>query len=250
MNLIGHNYIAKKVLSKYNPLIAAGAHIPDEVEFVSSSVFSYGGLHENPDAVFEYTTKQDRKYLGLALGMMAHSVKYGADKYTGDIEKWLFKGDESLRNTIADKIVQASGISIEIAKGPRMHNYLWGGLDFYLIDKYPEFVDEIKENYKAIDTDQVSEILAQAYDKNLDKVKANIEKHIGLVNKYDISTKLGFVKFWKDFVSELPEKDNVDVDKAVFCINFIENIFEKDWEEVINRVVKDIKLRMSTFTQD
>jgi hypothetical protein len=247
MNLIGHNYIAKEVLSRYNPLIAAGVHLPDLVPFVSTSAFSFDEIHENPDQVYKYLLNGDIKYLDLSLGMMSHSVKYGADKFNGEIDKWLLSSNEELKNEIAEKIVSASSINIEIAKGPRMHNYLWCGLDFYLIDKYPEFINEIKKNYNQANIEKISEILSQAYDKDINKVKDNIEKHIKLVNKYNISSKTEFVKFWRDFASELPQKDNIDVDKALSCIQFIEDTFKDKWQGVIDAVVKDIRLRMREY---
>lgn len=245
MNLIGHNYIAKEVLSKYNPLIAAGVHIPDLVPFVKSSVFTFDEIHENPDAVYQHCLKNNKGYIGLALGMMTHSVKYGADKFNRDVDIWLIGKDYKLLDEIAQKIVGCSGIPLETAKGPRMHNYLWCGLDFYILNKFPEFAKKIQSAYAEIDNEGVSKILSEVYKKDLAKVKDNLQYHLGLVNKHDITSLVGYVTFWRDFGSQLSEKDNIDVEKATSCINYIYIKFEKHWPEIIDKTTRDVKFNMS-----
>jgi hypothetical protein len=54
MNLIGHNFIAKKVLQRYNSLIAAGCHLPDLVSFLKDSALTFDEIHENAEIVYSY----------------------------------------------------------------------------------------------------------------------------------------------------------------------------------------------------
>jgi hypothetical protein len=245
MNLIGHNYIASKVLSRYNPLVAAGVYIPDLVPFLKSSVFTFEEIHENPDVVYQYCRKNDNECVDLALGMMTHSVKYGVDRYNKDIDEWLIGKDSKLGDEIAQKIVDCSGIPFETARGPRMHNYLWSGLDFYILSNFPEFAKQIQKAYSQVDIDKISKILSKAFKKDLNGVKGNLNDHIGLVNKNDITNPAGCISYWKDFLSQLSEQDNVNLEKAVSCISFISEKFDKNWPEIIDKTTKDVKFNMS-----
>lgn len=247
MNLIGHNYIAKEVLSRYNPQIAAGTHIPDLVPFLSKSVFTFDEIHENPEAVYRYAVRNNSEYIDLALGMMTHSVKYGADKYNQEIDTWLIGKDTSLLDEIAQRIVRSSEVFLETAKVSRMHNYLWFGLDFYLINKFPDFTRQVQKAYKQVDLESISKVLSDVYNKDMIKTRENLEDYIGIINKYDITVPKEFISFFKEFSSQLPEKDNVDVEEVASCANFIYSKFEKLWPLILNKIIIDIKGRMEEF---
>lgn len=247
MNLIGHNFIAKKVLNKYNPLIAAGSHIPDLVPFVKDSVLEFNEAHEGSKTIYDWIKDKDPQYLDLALGIMIHSVEFGVDKYNRDIPIWLLKDNDYLKKDIANKISTAANISLEAAQTGRLHNYLWAGLDFYIIDTYPKFIKEINENYKHIDVEQLSNLLSNIFNKDKEKIKGNLTRHFNLIVNRDIKDKKDFVLFWKTFTSELPENDNVDVEKAVKVIGYIERTFENEWEKILNILHTNIKNRMKDY---
>jgi hypothetical protein len=44
------------------------------------------------------------------------------------------------------------------------------------------------------------------------------------VVKHKITSKENFISFWKEFISELSEKDTIDEKKAVEAINFVDDI--------------------------
>ena len=169
------------------------------------------------------------------------------DKYNRDIDTWLVGKDSKLLDGITQKIVACSEIPLETAKGSRIHNYLWCGLDFYIINKFPEFTQEIQNAYAEIDIEETSKILAGTYKKDLTSVKNNLRDNLELLNKHDITSPGGCMAFWKDFVSQLPERDNVNAKKATTCVNYIYTTFDKQWPKVIDKVTKDIKIRMSEF---
>jgi hypothetical protein len=250
VNILGHNYVAKLVLNKYNSEIAAGCHLPDLVPFLKGSTLSFEEIHENPELVYEYSSKHNGVGKDLALGLMTHSVKFGADKFNRDIDIWLLENDETIKQEIAEQISEASNINIDIAKGGRMHNYLWCGLDFYIIDNFPDFLPEMNAAYKNIDTDNLSRILSTIFNKPFDLIREDIKKHIALVINHDIKDKQSFLMFWKDFISDLPDRDDVNLEKALETISFIEEHFNKHWEGIVNRVVLDIKNRMKLYLEN
>lgn len=247
MNILGHNYVAKLVLNKYNPNIAAGCHLPDLVPFLKGSTLTFEEIHENPELIYKYLNGKDGNTTDLALGLMTHSVKFGADKFNRDIDTWLLGNNENLKLEIAEKICKASNIDIDTAKGGRMHNYLWCGLDFFIIDNYPEFISEINSAYKNIDIDETSKILSEAFNKPYDLIKKDIKKHIDLVVRSNIRDKQSFLQFWKDFISDLPDKDEVDLEKAMETVDLIEKHFYTQWEGIIKKVELDIKDRMRSY---
>lgn len=247
MNLFGHNLVAYKVIDRYNPNIAAGSHLPDLVPFLSSSVFSFEEIHESPQILFEYTRNHSGDSVDLALGMMAHSVKFGADKFNHDIEGWLMHGDQQSISEIVEKISDCTNLSIEIARGSRLHNYLWAGLDFYIIENSKGFTQEVKENYQNIKIEEIAKVLSEAYSKDFNMITQNLQDHFGLINKYDISTKYGITLALKDVCAGLPEKDDINVPKAVECTEFIQNKYSSKWAEIVEHVVTDTKSRMSGF---
>lgn len=246
MNLIGHNYIAMKVLNKHNSDIAVGCHIPDMVPFLSDSCFSFEEIHENPEIVLNYL-KKNKKSKDLSLGMMTHSVKFGADKFNKDIDVWLLGDDVKTKNDIANMISECSKVSFDTALGPRMHNYLWCGLDFYIIDKYPVFLNQIANSYKNANLDVVTKILSNSYQKPEIEVYANLSNHIGLVINNQVLSKKGFLIFWKKFISELDTQDDLDIDLAYGVVEFIEKKFQGQWESIISRVTNDITERMKIY---
>lgn len=247
MNLIGHNYIAKRVLGRHNTLIATGCHLPDIAPFVKDSEFSFEEIHESPEKVFTYLQKNNLDYLDLALGMLTHSVKFGADKFNRDIEVWLLDNNEKLKTEIAQMIVEMSGVSLEVAEGSRLHNYLWCGVDFYIIGVYPSFIADLKNAYKNVDVAKIAQILSVIFNKSKEKVQNNVQRLLSDIIKHDIKTKNGYVSFLKEFLSNLPEKDNIDVDKAVGVIHRIEMMFHNEWENIIDKVTTDTKLRIDDF---
>lgn len=246
MNILGHNFLAKMVLNKYNADIAAGCHLPDMVPFLKNSVLSFDEIHENPEKVFTYCSENALK-TDMALGLMTHSVKFGADKFNREIDNWLINENIAQKNVIAELICKSSGISYETAIGPRMHNYLWCGLDFYIIDTYRDFLNDMDNAYKEINIEKIALILNGVFNKPYELIKSDLDRHIGLVSDHNIIDKETFMKFWKDFISDLPDKDDINLDEAIKTVNFIENLYMKEWEKVMGKVAADVKHRMDNF---
>ncbi len=247
MNLIGHNYIAKQVLGRLNPLIVAGCHLPDIVPFIKDSAFSFDEIHESPDKVYAYLVKNAPKSADLGLAMMTHSVKYGADRFNRDIDGWLIGDNMLLKKRIGEMIVKSSGLDVEVAQGPRLHNYLWAGLDFYLLDTQPEFVKEVAKCYKAIDTSKTSQLLAEIFAKPYSEVKNNVDQLIGDVTETDITTKEGYINFLRVFTSQLPEKDDMDQEQTKETLDFIEHAFIDRWNPTINHIVGEVQNNINQF---
>jgi len=135
MNILGHAYVAVKALSGKKSLLITGSLLPETSPFILNNPFTWKEIHESGDKFLKFLDSHYPDKRDLALGIMAHSVKYGADKYNRDIEKWLLKDNLKLKRKLALRIVDCSSISLKVAEEARMHNYLWGGVDVFLLQK-------------------------------------------------------------------------------------------------------------------
>jgi hypothetical protein len=247
MNLIGHNYVAYRVLDRLNSYTAYGSHLPDLVPFTPGSVLSYTEIHEGTRKLHRYIKRKYPEKRDLALAMMAHSVEFGADQYNRKIREWLIGENDNIEIDIARHISDCSHISLSVAKGPRLHNYLWCGIDYYLIKKEKEFVRNLYNIYKTSNINEVAELLGEFYEKDKNEILKNLKYHFSPVTNNDITTEKGFVNFWKFFLSGLPEKDKVDVEKTDKLINFIYDTFYNEWQEIIEKTIKNVHRNMRRY---
>lgn len=248
MNLLGHNYIAYKVLGEITPYTFVGSHIPDFVPFLPSSVFKFEEIHENQEDFLNFIRKNYPKATSLPLSMMCHSVKYGADKYNREIDTWLLEGKEDLADEISRMIADSSGVSFETARGPRLHNYLWCGADLYLIKNNPNgVINKFVNSLEGVDYNYMSSIFSEFYKKDKRLIKENLLEHFKFVVPETFEDIEGFVKFWSKFLSPLKEGDNLDIKKGIELLKFIYTEFENDWEKIIGKVEGKVKVSMRSF---
>ncbi|MFC1700121.1 hypothetical protein ACFLZ4_00560 [Patescibacteria group bacterium] len=248
MNLLGHNYIAYKVLKETTPYTLVGSHIPDFVPFLPTSIFKFEEIHENQEKFLDFVKEKYPDATSLPLSMMCHSVKYGADKYNREIDTWLLEDKEDLAGEVSRMIVDSSGVSFETARGPRLHNYLWCGADLYLMKNNPDSViDKFVTSLESIDYNYTSKILSEFYKKDKKLVKENLLDHFKFITPETFKDIEAFVKFWSKFLSPLKEGDNLDTKKGTELLNFIYTEFENDWEKIIGKVESKVKVSMKPF---
>ena len=241
MNILGHPYIAYKVLGRLNWRIVAGSHLPDLVPFSPDSVFSFKEIHESGDKLLPGD---------LGLAMMTHSVRFGADKFNREIEKWLLKDNDRLKKELALQIVECSGVSFKIAATSRIHNYLWSGVDVYLLKNKSQIVRKIADLFYRIDSQEIADILAHAFKKNREKVKGVIDRFFIPLKKEDLVSLPGLIRIWRTVLARLPEKDAVDEKQTIALFQKIYLLFEKQWQDILNLVIEDVKTRMADFLGD
>ena len=236
MKLLGHHYVTKAVIGKLTPLICAGVNVPDIVPYVKQNTFSFEEIHEDPEKVYPFSKE-------LALGMMAHSKRFGADIFNNDIENWLVKDDEVLRKKIEEWVSVCTGKHENLRAW--VFNFLWLGMDFYLLDQDKPLVSQIIENTKMIDVTFVSEILARSFDKNPEEVSKVVEGILKPVLANDFLDKRGLVSSFNDAVAGFGDK--VDVEGGLKLTNFIYKTFAGEWESILHKVAEDVAKRMSPF---
>lgn len=247
MNTLGHPYVAYKVTGRINPYLVAGSHIPDLVPFVPDSVFSFEEIHESPDKFLKFLDEKYPDKRDLALGMMSHSMKFGADKLSHTVEGWFLENRQPLRQKMANDIVACSKISFEAANTGRMHNYIWNGVDVYLLRHESDFVRQLKSNYQQVDFAEVATLLAEGFGKDRREVGRMVDGYFSSFNPDDYTSVAGLVRVWRSYLAKLPQGDDVDLEKTQALFEKIYHLFEDRWEEVLELVIDDVRKRMEPF---
>ena len=223
---------------------------PDIFPFASTTVFSFEEIHEGGEAVLSFLKRNYPKKTDLAIGMISHSVKYGADKFNSEIEDWLLTEKPDLKKELVKKIVNCSLLDTETAGKARLHNYLWTGVDLYILKNEKLFMDKLLIAHSEIKIDEVSDVLAKTFSKDEEKVKKTV---FSILEPFyppkTICSISGLVKIWKKAMAGLPEKDKIDEEKTIELFDEIYYHFENQWEEILNKVIKDVQLRMKKFIE-
>jgi hypothetical protein len=249
MNIIGHPYVAFKTWGKMDSYLAAGSHLPDIFPFASVSVFKFDEIHEGGEKLLTFLRKNYPDRIGLAVGMICHSVKYGADRFNSEIGNWLLTGKPTLKKSLSEKIADCSSIDFETAKTARLHNYLWTGVDLYLLKNEKKFIDDLAKAHSEINLEEISDILARAFHKNKDNVRSVVDQFFNPFKSESLLFSVSeLVKIWKRVLAGLPEKDNIDEKKTVLLFEEIYSIFEDQWKDILATTINEVRVKAKKFT--
>lgn len=245
MNLLGHNYIAFKLLGMVDKETFVGSHVPDFVPFLPTSVLTFDEIHEGGKGFYEFIKKAYPQHIKLPLAMLCHSKQFGADEYNRDIETWLLNNDLSLFNKLSGLILQTSNIS---ELGARMHNYLWCGVDMYLLKHGdPKFITSLQELSGTFDFNLYATMLGQYFNKDSLSILKNLTDFFSPITKDTFQSPLGYAKFWKVFISALPDHDCFDIAQGTQLFEFIYDRFEDKWPAIIAKVEKLVSAKLAPF---
>lgn len=246
MNVLGHPYVAWKVVGRLNKYLVAGSHLPDLVPFVPNSIFSFEEIHESPEKVLRFLEKKYPYARDLALGMMTHSVKFGADKFSREIEEWLLADNTNLRNELLQDILDSTGVGLETAK-KLLHNYLWCGVDVHLLKAKLELVRDLAETHQLIDLEETSRILSECFKKDEKEVRRMVDYFFLPLKPGQLVSVKGLVEIWKKHAAGLKEKIVVDEEKTLQLAEKIYALFEDRWEGILEKVVIGTKKNLKPF---
>ncbi|OGC45868.1 hypothetical protein A3F07_00935 [candidate division WWE3 bacterium RIFCSPHIGHO2_12_FULL_38_15] len=247
MNALGHTYIAFKVIGKLNEMVIIGSHVNDLVPFIPNSVFSWEEIHESPEKVYFFVKEKYPEMVDFPVAMLTHSVKYGVDYYNRSIVNWFLKGNKDLENNMVEMIIDCSGVSEKVAREYRMHNYLWVGVEIYLLKKHNDFVKDIERFDLMSSINVISKMLSECFGKNYNDVFKDVKNATETLNEFKIYTFDGILDLWKKTMAGLPEKDVIDKEKTGKVFEFIYNSFEDRWEKTLGFVEIQVKNKIHEF---
>lgn len=204
--------------------------------FVPKPAFSFEEIHEGGDILLSYLETHGLPP-DLAIGVLTHSVKYGADFFSRKLEEEY----ENHREELTKKIMKVSpNIGREIASKARFHNYLWWGVDVQILKHYPEFAKKVRNCLRLVDLEKINKILADCFQKNPADVRKNLSFFYGPLKKNNFQTVGDLVKIWQAAASGLPEKDEVDLKAGVKLFNECALIVEDRWKSILDEVVSSV----------
>lgn len=237
MNFLSHPYVAFKVTGRISPDLVAGSLLNDLAFFVPKPAFSFEEIHEGGEKLLSFL-KTNKQPPDLAIGVLTHSVKYGADFFSRKLE-----GEyENYRDEITAKILKVSpNISQEIASKSRFHNFLWWGVDVQILKHYPAFAIKVRDCLREVDLERLNKILADCFQKDPANVRKNLSFFYNPLKKNNFRTVSNLVKIWQAAASGLPEKDEVNLKAGVKLFEKCSLIVEDRWQAILEKVIFAIK---------
>ena len=244
MNHLGHSYVAYKIIGHMNSYVAAGAILPDLIPFVHSTKYfgdqAFTDIHEAGEKVLEIN-----RDMGLA--MITHGVTYGVDQFNKDIDVWLLGSDDKIKNALAERLVNWSGISFDVAYKNRLHNYLWVGVDLYILYQRPRFVQQLVQAHKHIKAAEITHLLANATGLDQHELSSMITTLLDVHNPDLLHSLDGITQIWKIFLAALPDRDTIDTEKTRVLFQDIYEMFLPQWPHILKRVISDVRKNITRY---
>lgn len=240
MNILGHAYVATKAISGDRQLLIVGSLLPESFPFIAENPFVREEIHEGGERLFEFLERNYPRKRDLALGMMAHSV---ADGWNKEIEK--YAGGQ--RKELLDKIAEASRVDLKTAE-LRLHNFLWWGVDLWLLENKQEFVNEVAQVLQRVDIGEISRLLTECFGKDYEGVLRVVEMLFREIYRpEDLTSVEGLAWIWARQAAGLPERDQVDILKAKNIIQECRDLLGDEVQELLNSVVKEVRKNLRKF---
>jgi len=243
MNILGHSYVATHSVHGDNSLLIIGSLLPESFLFISNNPFSQEEIHEGGKKFLWFLRDTYPDKCDLALGMLSHGYNKGADKFNKEIEMYAGSQREKLLNEIAE----CSSIDLNTAEY-RLHNFLWWGVDVWILRKFPRFVEKIQRTLGGVDIGGISRLLSEAFGKKqqaTERVMKILFREI--YQPRDLTSIEGLTRIWARQAKGLPEKDRVDITKAVGVIRICVNLLKNEWKNYLEKVRVDVSKNLKVF---
>jgi hypothetical protein len=250
MNTIGHPFVTFKAVGRFNPYLAAGSILPDLVPFVVHEKELFRLLHEGGENFLAYLRSTEPTAGDLALGMLAHGVTYGADRFNRDIEQWLLGENNQRAKSIARQIMDCSKVSYQVARRSRLHNYLWAGLDLYLLDHEPDFISRLRQTLSEVTTKHTALLLADYLHRSRSEVNDWVGQFFAAFSPEAVTSRQGLVTIWQKEMAGLPEKDRINKRKTLNLFDDIAAEFADRWPAILDRVITAVTVSIRPFTRE
>jgi len=243
MKILGHSYVAIHTVGKNKQLLIAGALLPEMFPYIPNKIFTNNQLHEGGKKLFRYLNSPHPNKIDLALGLLSHGVELGADKFSSISEELV----SCQKKTLLEKISQAQQISSQFATA-RLHNYVGLGIDWLLIQNKPELVREVEKTLKEINIEEISYLLAKAFEKDENAVRDMVKTLFMDIYRYqDINSVEGLAQIWARQAGGLPEKDKVNIAQAVEIIKECADLQKGQWRGFLELVCAKVRKNLQLF---
>ena len=107
-------------------------------------------------------------------------------------------------------------------------------------------IDKLVYIQNDLDLKEMAHILAEYFQKNPFEVEQNLKAHFKL-DKNTFESVENYTKYFKEHLGMLKEKDDLDTEKGKELIEFIFQVFEEEWEKILNDVTQKVSTEINQF---
>lgn len=245
MNILGHAYVATRAVAGNRELLIAGALIPESSPFIPDNPFTWKEIHESGEKLLGFLDQNYPRKRDLALGVLSHGVKYGADGFRQELEK--FAGSQ--KEELLKKIAVASNVSQKTATN-LLHNCLGGGLDYWILKNNPDLIKEVQKTLEEVEIKEVSRLLAECFGKNFDRVEVMAKKLFQeIYQPEDLTSLEGLARTWLRQAERLPDVGRAGLAKTVGIIKLCADLLKNNWREFLDTVTESVKQNLLPFVR-
>lgn len=241
MNLLGHPCVVWKIFKPFTWYHIVGSSLPDLVPFVTTTFFSFEEFHEGGEKFYRFLRENKPDAIGLAEGMLAHGVRYGADQYSRKLEEKY----QSFREEISNRILTATpNLNYEMAYKARFHNFLWWGIDVQILNHENDFMAELREVATQVDIQEVVGLISSCFSKDRGTVMELLSR-LEPIFRSRYANVEDLARLWKWIAKGLPEGDDVDMDKTRELFEYIAGLEKNEWKQTLDEVVDGVRSNLS-----
>lgn len=211
MKLLGHGYVAINAVPQGNKkLLILGAIVPETMFYTKNPPFTFEEIHEGGDIVYQYLTKNHPDLTDLGLGMISHSVKYGADYYNLDANLALLGFDNEEIATLRKEVAQVLNITEKTASS-RVHNLLDLAIETGIIRDDPEFISLFTKTLGDVEMrETISGILSECFNKPPEAVKECVEELFNKAKPEYFKSFEGLARLWAELSKEFDPAPDIE----------------------------------------
>lgn len=209
MKLLGHAWVAVSAHPEgRRNLLILGSVLPEIMYYTKDHPFEFEEIHEGGDEVYKYLKSKKPDFADLGLGMLAHSVRAGADKYNlyESLSTLGYSGNKV--DELRDKLSDVLGITYETAK-TRAHSILELAVELRIIRENPDFITEFNQaiaNKKV--RRQVIEILSDCFEKSIEDVAKSVNELLNKAKPGYFKGASGLASLWVELSKEFDPPPN------------------------------------------
>ena len=247
MKLLGHAWVAVNAVPKGNrKLLILGSILPEIMYYTTNHPFEFEDIHEGGDIVYNYLKRQKPDWTNLGLGMLAHSVKMGADRFNFDDNLKILGYEGDKVDALRKKLTEVLGITYETAK-TRVHNILELATELRIIKENPEFVNEFNQAIADMKTrKEIKKILTGCFDKDLKRVSKSVDELLNKAKPDYFKNAEGLARLWAELTRDFDPR--FDTKKLADLLSQLQKDYQGKDKEFLKKCIAWTKNNIETYT--
>ena len=210
MKLLGHAWVAVNSIKKGNRRqVIIGSILPEIMYYTKSNPFIKSEIHEGGDVFYQFLKTNHPEFKNLGLGMITHSVKYGADRFNFDDRLAILEYSDEKVLDLRKKLVEILHVDFETSK-TRAHNILELGIEVGIIRDHPEFTTEFCD--AIADTklkNQTVKFLSECFKKDKEEVKKAVNELFDKAKPEYFENAKGLAALWLELSKNFDPKPDI-----------------------------------------